>query len=312
MAFACLIKENYLIFIITYILTGAVLSIREKRWKLVIVSILALIMSLVFLKGAVVVTERITGIEMTGGVNPISYIAMGMQSSDRGPGWFNRYNGDTYRNAGFDTNEQKPIVVNNIKNGLKYFAQHPAFALDFYTRKIASQWNEPSFQCLWILRSHEGELPRSIDYLVSIEGYDRAVPYLKVFQVMVYILAFVMICNHKSLTECMNLLLVTFVGGALFHLMWEAKAQYTIVYFVLLIPIAVSGFWKLIEKLSDKKFWKGLVTKGARKSKISGVAIGLLIFTVFLGVLYYKHIPENLKRDTAAYQVHVSENRYNG
>ena len=121
-----------------------------------------------------------------------------------------------------------------------------------------------------------------------------------------------MICNHKSLNDRMDLLIVTFVGGVLFHIMWEAKAQYTIAYFVLLVPLAINGFWKLIEKLTDKQFWKDLVPFKGEKLKISGVVVGLLVFTVFLGILYYKHISESLTRDTGAYQVHVFENRYDG
>ena len=39
-----------------------------------------------------------------------------------------------------------------------------------------------------------------------------------------------------------RLLLPTiFIGGFLFHLFWEAKSQYTITYFVLLIPYCAKG-----------------------------------------------------------------------
>lgn len=37
------------------------------------------------------------------------------------------------------------------------------------------------------------------------------------------------------------LLPMIFIGGFIFHLFWEAKGQYTITYFVLLIPLLCKG-----------------------------------------------------------------------
>ena len=38
------------------------------------------------------------------------------------------------------------------------------------------------------------------------------------------------------------------VGGFLFHLVWEAKGQYTLPYMVLVIPLAVEG-WRTLRAL---------------------------------------------------------------
>lgn len=35
---------------------------------------------------------------------------------------------------------------------------------------------------------------------------------------------------------------LTFIGGFIFHLFWEGKCQYTLPYFMLLLPLSIIGF----------------------------------------------------------------------
>lgn len=49
-----------------------------------------------------------------------------------------------------------------------------------------------------------------------------------------------------------RLLLPTiFIGGFIFHLFWEAKSQYTITYFVLLIPYCAKGLMDMTNEMID-------------------------------------------------------------
>ena len=49
-----------------------------------------------------------------------------------------------------------------------------------------------------------------------------------------------------------RLLLPTiFIGGFSFHLFWEAKSQYTITYFVLLIPYCAKGLMDMTNEMID-------------------------------------------------------------
>ena len=47
------------------------------------------------------------------------------------------------------------------------------------------------------------------------------------------------------------LLPMIFIGGFIFHLFWEAKGQYTITYFVLLIPYCVKGLMDMTDEIAD-------------------------------------------------------------
>ena len=44
-------------------------------------------------------------------------------------------------------------------------------------------------------------------------------------------------------------MIIVFIGGFLFHTIWEAKCQYTITYFILLIPYSVKGYDCLTNKI---------------------------------------------------------------
>jgi len=46
--------------------------------------------------------------------------------------------------------------------------------------------------------------------------------------------------------ESENIFLIIFLGGFFFHLLWETKAQYVIIYYALLFPYAALGWCRLI------------------------------------------------------------------
>ena len=47
------------------------------------------------------------------------------------------------------------------------------------------------------------------------------------------------------------LLPMIFIGGFIFHLFWEAKGQYTITYFVLLIPYCAKGLMDMSDDVAE-------------------------------------------------------------
>ena len=55
--------------------------------------------------------------------------------------------------------------------------------------------------------------------------------------------------NWKNININSLILGIVFVGGFIFHMFWEAKCQYTITYFWLLIPYAAQGLQILIKDI---------------------------------------------------------------
>ena len=83
---------------------------------------------------------------------------------------------------------------------------------------------------------------------------------------------------------------VIFLGGYLFHFVWESSASYTIPYFVVMIPYAVKGLadWvRYVERLPVSMTWnqRGAVSKQKLLRKLGvpvGGAVVAIIFVVLL------------------------------
>ena len=48
--------------------------------------------------------------------------------------------------------------------------------------------------------------------------------------------------NEKNLDDNALLLIIIFIGGFLFHTLWEIKARYTLPYIITIIPIVLELF----------------------------------------------------------------------
>ena len=57
--------------------------------------------------------------------------------------------------------------------------------------------------------------------------------------------------NRKNRNIYVWLPATAFIGGFLFHMLWEAKGQYTFTYFILLIPYAAIALKNIVKKIED-------------------------------------------------------------
>lgn len=311
MGLACLVKQNYIIFLIAYIIICILTAIKNKKMISLLAALIAVVTGILLSVISTGITEHILGFKVEGGVSKWSYIAMAMQEGYRAPGWCNDYNMDTYDLVGHDEALQSEMAKKEVHALAANFAAHPKYAVDFYVRKLASQWNEPTFQTIWNLRSHEGKLPGAIDHMVSIYGSFKVIPYFKFFEVVIYLSAFLFVCFEKKFDERSLLLLTTFIGGVLLHILWEAKAQYALFYFLLLIPVAVKGCGSFRSTVNgfatERKAKKEKDKKSAFKVRMD-LFICLVLFLLFLGVVYYLHIPATLTGGSLPYYQYIVEN----
>ena len=49
------------------------------------------------------------------------------------------------------------------------------------------------------------------------------------------------------------MLLISIIGGVLFHMLWEAKSRYVLPYFILMIPMAAGGLAELSGLLEKRR-----------------------------------------------------------
>ena len=117
----------------------------------------------------------------------------------------------------------------------------PLETTGFFVKKVSAQWNNPTFQSLWILENRSGrETPIWI-----LQEKGRVVYTFLANLLQTWILAgaflYAVLRFKKSGIEEM-ILPITFIGGFVFHLFWEAEGLYAILYFPLLLPLCVCGY----------------------------------------------------------------------
>ena len=168
---------------------------------------------------------------------------MGMSESWRGNGW---YNEDIGEPALKNPQGIKEEYENKIKDRLTYFSQDIGYTFRFYTMKLASMWSENTYSAVRLNLLHESE----DDYLNAIK--EPLAFYQKALLILMCVCSIiVLIQNRKKLSVNVIYLLLIFMGGFAFHIIWEAKSRYIIPYIVVLIPIASSEINKFTKKRKD-------------------------------------------------------------
>ena len=277
---AIALKQNYMINAVALIILLMLMTLRPWRrretlkmtgtaavslWNLALAAVL---MATLMLSGKIVTktAEKITGMDIGSGISSLSWVAMGLQeNTDRYDGWYNGYNVESYENANSSRERQEPVVRECIAKRLQEFAAHPGKALQFFSGKNASQWNNPDFQSMWsVVRMRNNVSYAGWTHAIFTAGGTAAadavmnrLQFVILFGGMSYFLTGFMRFRkrRKSGAELYQekandmiwdpaaaYMLTTVLGGFIFHTFWEAKAQYTFPYFVLLIPAAAYGF----------------------------------------------------------------------
>ena len=273
-AAACVFKNNFLIYAIAVTIYLAAELLRQKRFKELYIPAAVIAAALLINPCFNLIVGAFIGNPVSSGESMWSYVAMGMQEEG---GMFNGYNAQTYADAGFDTAVQAQTAKRDIAESLRSFISEPNSGLGFYTRKAMIQWSDPT-HCGFEFISRNTYLDANDSplawFMASPVVIRVAATFLKVFQLLMFIggAAYsVRTARRKEGTPAL-LLLLTFVGGYIFHLIWESAPFYTMAYMALMIPAGVAGLIALIKKLSK------LDLKKLNNTRIQPTASGILFF----------------------------------
>ena len=255
---AVIVKQNYLIFLIGLILTAVLWAFRDRQWRLWIMG--GLLAAVLLLNGQLTrgTMYLITGVHPGTGVTGWAWIAMGIQDNDkRYDGWYNSYNRDTYLDNNYDTEAQELEAKACIRERIAEFKENPLYTVRFFAGKNASQWNNPDFQSIWIQQAASCSVtpPGLINRAFSPEGAWKIGRILNRLQFVILggTLAFVLFLRKRNMVSVFCEM--TIIGGFIFHTFWEAKGQYTLPYYVLILPFAAEGLlylWRSFAKLPGK------------------------------------------------------------
>lgn len=306
-AFSVLLKMNYLIFFVGVLLYALVNIPGKKKKHLLIVAFLALsIAAQAKLPGYIL--GKMSGQDVPEGCSMWAWAAMGLQEG-MNPGWYNNYNQMTLEQSGFDVEKQAAWAKTDLKLRIAELWQNKDYAREFFVRKTASQWNEPSFQSLWISmrdeNSREGALrmtwPRALLSPAGNNSLTSVLNYLN-FVILCGAMLYVLLCHSSGDFGKVMIFAMIFIGGFLFHLVWEAKGQYTMPYFVLLIPMAVQGYSTAAGRLAAPGGETARASVSCTTMGKTTVMRGILFLAAFVLLCYVFHgTLGGITGDTQAY-----------
>ena len=198
--------------------------------------------------------EKKAGNTLSSGVTAMSYLAMGMQESSRGCGWYNGFNIDTYDAACMDTALANKISRLAIDERLSYFREHPGYTANFYLHKHLSQWADGTYasrqatlatyggRSSFFKEVYEGSL--SGGYIEWCNAWQNAL-YLGV---LVFCIDSLKKRRESRVADRLYVYvgLIAVLGGFLFHTFWEANSRYIFSYSLLLMPYCGAGVYTLL------------------------------------------------------------------
>lgn len=315
---ACLLKGTAIITLIAILIFLAVSAVIQKKPKL----LLLLPLYIIFLYcGNLAVDQAVEGItheQVSEGASFYGLLGTGISEGEWADGWFNNYTTHLFIDCGYDLDVYAIEAKNAFLRDAQKFWSDPAYFIPFLARKTASQWNNPTFQSIWIQQQSLIRLPPYRDSFAErpreflcLDGSTSNMTFYFVFNLLQSIILFGCLCyflfdaQKSSLTSLLPA--ITFIGGFLFLFFWEAKAQYTILFFVLVLPYAVSGYPAFLKRLIALKSGKSWYCS---KEVIFLVIllISILLFAVTDSALVSNTIKLGRDDQTLYYQYYLEQN----
>lgn len=247
-----LAKYNNMIYLVAFVIMLVVHTVKAKKWQSIAFA-LALCIATVGVSNLVIISyEKRANVQFANGVSQIMYLDMGLNESSMAPGWYNGIALSAYKNNNLNDEIAKDQALKDVKRRLDVFSSDAEYTLDFFGKKILSQWNEPTFESIWVSEVKQHTEP--INKVVT-SVYDGSLGqflelYFNLYMQIIYLLfAIGIYCLFlRKMTNIETILLpLVILGGFGYHMLFEGKSQYILTYIILLIPVASFALNTLLE-----------------------------------------------------------------
>lgn len=255
---AMLLKTNNTIILVAIVIILFLHALLTKKWQ-----------SLLYAVGIVLISTFLSGLPTAyyrqvsqitpfpEGIPKIAWVAMGLQENDPvEDGWYNGYNWNIYTSNNFDAEKTKAACYASIQESVSTYLTDPKRGGHLFYFKLKSQWNDPGYQSQitneWSSR-HQDSYSSFYNWLVFGRGKKALEWIMNLYQFLILsgaVIAILLLIKSKSWSLPRLVLPLCIFGGYLFHLFWEAQARYALPYFVLMLPLAAMGIYKLISYLA--------------------------------------------------------------
>lgn len=254
MGLMIILRENMLILAIAM---GIVVIIKlicdpERRPHLLGMGI-AMILGIICFQGVIELTYYNVRDREADAIPAGAFIVMGLNDDYERPGWSNWYNINLFFECDRDAEKTTRRAMEDLKSYVSLYKSDPSYMVDFFTRKMLTQWNAPMYQCIVMncgVIGDQGRIARNIyGQGILFKWIDH---YMKVFQLTLYsAILFLLIARRRDKGPIeKHVLLIAVVGGFLFSLIWEAKTRYIFPYLLMQLPymaVGVNEFLKYME-----------------------------------------------------------------
>lgn len=186
----------------------------------------------------------------------ILWVAMGLHHPDKMPtNNFGFYDGSvsSFADQGLTSSQISHKAKNRIKQSLRQFASSPSYTLEFFSKKFAADWLDPTYESFLVSNwskegaAHKGKLSdRPMTRLQKSCYYGRthdfAVAFMDGFQLLLLVgAAWCLIACRKQLTMRDLAIPVVWVGMFVLYTVWETQSQYILPAYLLIVPYAAAG-----------------------------------------------------------------------
>lgn len=283
---ATAMKSNLLIIGIAVSIILIVRAIELKIWKLLLPAVLIPVVAVAGIKVPAFIMGTVTGGDMNNGIPMMNWVMMGLKEGPAA-GWFNGDPIAEFEQTGYSKEVSSEIAWKGIQGSMQNFMDNPEYACSFFGRKTASIWNNPTFEGFQIVL--KGNVSGTLEYWMKDILYNGGIAntiltmLLNIVQsVFLFgILLFLLFCKEDN-RLCKAVPLVAFIGAFLLHIFWEAKCQYTILFFVPLLPYALRGYQGICRAIEcQKKDGIKLKTMVRRRGVQKAAALLLVIIVLF-------------------------------
>lgn len=235
---AYMMRMNTLIFVIAtvmYLVLNLFKDFKQKeiKEKIINLAVIAIFLILTFVPSSLVKTYYLHKYNLEEGKTypSISYFFMAMEEGPRANGWYNETIAEPALRSLKTGENISDEYKTKIKERLEYFTKNPGYTVNFYQKKLTTTWAESTYSALFNNGITEESNLKWIK--APLTFYQKALIILTFSCAII-----VLIQKRKNLSLELIFLVIIFLGGFCFHILWEAKSRYIIPYIVVIIPIA--------------------------------------------------------------------------
>lgn len=247
-----IMKSNLNIMLVAAVIAILLHALEKRNARLLLGAVGLIVISQLGMLAVNGIYSLRIGEELPEGIPKIAWVAMGMQEpyeDGAAAGWYNGYNWSVYVNNGYDHELTEEVCLEDIRQSLGRWMQEPGPAVSFIYEKFTSQWNDPTFMSLltneWYSRNVEPQSAVAEFFLYGL-GRTLLVFVMNIYHFLIFLgVGIFSVRSLKKWSLPLAYLVLNIFGGMLFHMLWEAKSRYVLIYFVLMLPLAAWGYGEI-------------------------------------------------------------------